>query len=104
MASRKTKATRKKTTTRKPGLTTLRKRIDTIDHELVALMNQRADVAREIGHIKSASGELTYDPSREELVLDRVAEANEGPLADDSLKSIFRELISGSRAINSTYG
>ena len=99
MASRKTKATRKKATTRKPGLTTLRKRIDTIDHELVALMNQRADVAREIGHIKSASGELTYDPSREELVLDRVAEANEGPLADDSLKSIFRELISGSRAI-----
>ena len=99
MASRQTKASRKKTTKRKPGLTTLRKRIDTIDHELVALMNQRADVAREIGHIKSASGELTYDPSREELVLDRVAEANKGPLADDSLKSIFRELISGSRAI-----
>ena len=84
---------------KKPGLTTLRKRIDTIDQELVSLMNQRADVARDIGHLKSASGELTYDPSREELVLDRVAEANEGPLADDSLKSIFRELISGSRAI-----
>lgn len=99
MASRKTKVARKKTTKRKPGLTTLRKRIDTIDHELVALMNQRAEVAREIGHLKSASGELTYDPSREELVLDRVADANEGPLADDSIKSIFRELISGSRAI-----
>ncbi len=99
MASRSSKSPRKKTTKRKPGLATLRKRIDTIDHELVELMNKRADVAREIGHIKSASGEVTYDPSREELVLDRVADANEGPLADDSLKSIFRELISGSRAI-----
>ena len=68
MASPSSKSSRKKTTKRKPGLTTLRKQIDTIDHELVALMNQRAEVAREIGHIKSASGEVTYDPSREELV------------------------------------
>ena len=98
MASRKTKVARKKTTKRKPGLTTLRKRIDTIDHELVALMNQRAEVAREIGHLKSASGELTYDPSREELVLDRVADANEGTCRRQH-QIHFRELISGSRAI-----
>ncbi|MBT6642515.1 MAG: prephenate dehydratase, partial [Planctomycetaceae bacterium] len=44
MASRSSKAPRKKTTKRKPGLATLRKRIDTIDHELVELMNKRADV------------------------------------------------------------
>jgi len=90
---------RKKTAAKKSGLTGLRSQIDTIDRELVALMNQRAEVARQIGHLKAASGELTYDPSREELVLDRVAAANDGPLADDSLKAIFRELISGSRAI-----
>ena len=90
---------RKKTATKRPGLAGLRSQIDRIDRELVDLMNQRAEVARQIGHLKAASGELTYDPSREELVLDRVAAANGGPLADDSLKAIFRELISGSRAI-----
>ncbi len=90
---------RKKATAKRPGLSKLRSEIDKIDRELVGLMNQRAEVAREIGHLKAASGELTYDPSREELVLDRVADANAGPLADDSLKAIFRELISGSRAI-----
>ena len=90
---------RRKKTAKKAGLQGLRTRIDAIDRDLVALMNQRAEVARQIGHLKAASGELTYDPSREELVLDRVASANDGPLADDSLKAIFRELISGSRAI-----
>ena len=68
---------RKKTAAKKSGLTGLRSQIDTIDRELVALMNQRAEVARQIGHLKAASGELTYDPSREELVLDRVAAVGE---------------------------
>lgn len=84
---------------RKPSLATLRAQIDTIDRGLVELMNERAEVAREIGHLKQSSGQQTYDPSREEMVLDRVAAANEGPLSDHSLKAIFRELISGSRAI-----
>ncbi|MDA0254104.1 MAG: prephenate dehydratase [Planctomycetota bacterium] len=84
---------------RKPGLAGLRSKIDKIDRSLVALMNERAEVAREIGHLKHSSGQETYDPSREELVLGRVAAANHGPLSDHSLKAIFRELISGSRAI-----
>jgi chorismate mutase / prephenate dehydratase len=81
------------------GLAALRTKIDKIDHDLVALMNARAEVARQIGHIKSTDGQATYDPAREEMVLDRVAASNTGPLSDDSLKAIYRELISGSRAI-----
>jgi chorismate mutase/prephenate dehydratase len=81
------------------GLATLRTRIDALDRQIVALMNQRADVARQIGLLKQSTGSATYDPSREEAVLERVAAANEGPLADDSVKAIWRELISGSRAI-----
>jgi chorismate mutase/prephenate dehydratase len=100
-SSRRGQAGAKASTARSksPGLGPLRSQIDSIDRQLVALMNERAEVARQIGHLKKSSGELTYDPSREETVLDRVAAANAGPLSDDSLKAIWRELISGSRAI-----
>jgi chorismate mutase/prephenate dehydratase len=84
---------------RQPGLAGLRTQIDRIDRELVGLMNQRADLARQIGSVKQSAGQETYDPAREEMVLERVAASNEGPLSDDSLKAIYRELISGSRAI-----
>jgi len=84
---------------RSGSLTGLRSQIDRIDRELVSLMNQRAEVARQIGHLKRSEGQATYDPSREELVLERVAAANGGPLSAECLKAIWRELISGSRAI-----
>ena len=77
----------------------LRQEIDRLDRELVAVMNRRAECAREIGHIKQSHNQQTYDPSREEMVLGRVAEANAGPLSDESVKAVFREIISGSRAI-----
>ncbi|NBT14442.1 MAG: prephenate dehydratase, partial [Planctomycetia bacterium] len=85
---------------RKPaGLAALRAQIDRIDRELVERMNERARLAGQIGHVKASNGQQTYDPSREEMVLERVAASNAGPLSDESLKSVFRELISGSRAI-----
>jgi len=84
---------------RPAGLAALRAQIDTLDRQLVGLMNQRAEVARQIGHLKQSAGSAAYDPSREETVLERVAAANEGPLSSESLKAIWRELISGSRAI-----
>jgi chorismate mutase/prephenate dehydratase len=82
-----------------PGLAALRAEIDRIDRELVGLMNARAEVARQIGHLKKSSGQETYDPSREEMVLERVTATSQGPLSADSLKAVYRELISGSRAI-----
>ncbi len=84
---------------RRPTLAQLRSKIDKLDRQLVGLMNDRAEVARQIGHVKQSTGQVTYDPSREETVLERVASSNEGPLSDESLKAVFRELISGSRAI-----
>ncbi|NBW97590.1 MAG: prephenate dehydratase [Planctomycetia bacterium] len=81
------------------GLAALRAQIDRIDRELVEQMNERATLAGQIGKIKQSNGQQTYDPSREEMVLERVAASNAGPLSGESLKSVFRELISGSRAI-----
>ncbi|RLS83460.1 MAG: prephenate dehydratase [Planctomycetota bacterium] len=84
---------------KKPALSTLRSHIDKLDRQLVGLMNERAEIARQIGHVKQSTGQQTYDPSREETVLERVASANDGPLSNESVKAVFRELISGSRAI-----
>jgi chorismate mutase/prephenate dehydratase len=84
---------------RPTGLVALRSQIDRIDRDLVGLVNERAELARQIGHLKQTSGQVTYDPSREEMVLERVTASSKGPLSNESLKAIWRELISGSRAI-----
>lgn len=77
----------------------LRAKIDRLDRDLVALMNERAKLAHEIGKIKDANGQQCYDPVREEEVLSRVVELSHGPLPGPAVRSIFRELISGSRAL-----
>ncbi len=82
-----------------PTLAGLRNQIDHIDRELVALMNQRAKLAHQIGQVKDLSGQVAYDPAREEEVLTRAAGFNKGPLPESSLRAVFRELISGSRAL-----
>jgi chorismate mutase/prephenate dehydratase len=62
-------------------------------------MNQRAEIAHQIGQLKNQSGMQCYSPTREEEVLARVAKANAGPLDVRCIRAVFRELISGSRAV-----
>jgi chorismate mutase/prephenate dehydratase len=88
-----------RTPPRGPTIPTLRGKIDRIDRDLVALMNERAKLAHQIGKVKEANGQGCYDPAREEEILARVAEMSRGPLSSQSLRNIFRELISGSRAL-----
>ncbi len=74
----------------------LRKQIDTIDEKLVELVNQRAQVAAEIGKLKQAGHEPIYVPHREKAVLDKIAALNQGPLPNKAMHAIWRELMSGS--------
>jgi chorismate mutase/prephenate dehydratase len=74
----------------------LRGRIDALDEEIVRLVNERARAAAEIGRIKRQTGDATYAPARERAVLDRVLAANGGPLRNDTILAIYRELMSGS--------
>jgi chorismate mutase/prephenate dehydratase len=74
----------------------LRKQIDTIDEELVALLNRRAEVVVEVGRLKSGSGAPIYAPDREKAILEKIRKANKGPLKDKTLLAIYRELMSGS--------
>jgi chorismate mutase / prephenate dehydratase len=91
-----------KTGARPTTLAGLRAKIDRIDRELVSLMNERAKLAHQIGKVKEVNGQQAYDPVREEEVLTRVRESNRGPLANCCLNGVFRELISGSRALEKT--
>ncbi len=77
------------------GLDELRKTIDELDAEIVRLINERARVARQVGELKSESHSDVYVPSRERAVYDHVAELNQGPLSDDVMMAVYREIISG---------
>ena len=78
---------------------TLRGQIDKLDVQLLKLMNERAELAVEIGKIKDAEGDKVFAPEREEEVLDRILSENKGPLDNRALRAVFRELMSGSRAV-----
>ncbi len=99
MAKAKTNEKGVKPSGKLPTVAGLRNKIDRVDRQLVLLMNQRAKLAHRIGQIKNTVGQETYDPAREEEVLGRVATFNKGPLSSCSLRAVFRELISGSRAL-----
>jgi len=80
-------------------LTALRAQIDALDVKLVALINERARIAVQIGRLKAQSGDKPYAPSREIQVYQRVAKLNQGPLPNDAFRSIYREIMSATIAI-----
>lgn len=77
----------------------LRDRIDAIDAQLLSLLNQRATVAQEVGHVKAETQAPVFRPEREAQVLARVANSNPGPLPSADLQGIFREIMSACRAL-----
>ena len=82
-------------------LAELRNQIDTIDQQILQLINQRALLAEEVAKTKIASGEEScfYRPDREALVLRRIQDLNPGPLSDDTAARFFRELMSACLAL-----
>ena len=83
----------------KNTLESLRDEIDEIDSQIVRLLNQRVQAAVEIGRIKDQLGVDPYDPAREEQVFEKLRAINEGPMQGDSLRTIYREVISASIAL-----
>src|SRR5260370_41575466 len=80
----------------------LRERIDALDAQLIALLNQRAAVALEVGEVKKHFNAPVFRPEREMQVIARLQEMSEGPLGGDHISSIWREIMSASRALEQT--
>src|SRR5437763_3037362 len=77
----------------------LRTQIDKLDLQILKLVNERAGVAAEIGKLKNDQSSEVFSPAREEEVLQNVLEANKGPLDPQTVRAVFREIMSGSRAL-----
>lgn len=77
----------------------LREKIDQIDKEVLALLNERVRTAAEIGQVKRSQGAPIYVASREEQVLSKLSELNQGPLRDEAIRAIYREIMSAAIAL-----
>lgn len=83
-----------------PELRRLRRRIDALDRRIVRLLNDRADLAREVGRAKTAANHRgVRDPEREREVLLRVSMANEGPMPQADLLAVYRRLFAVARSL-----
>ncbi len=76
----------------------LRKQINELDAHIVKLLNERTQVALEIGRLKENQDAPTFAPHREEEVFARVKGMNQGPLPPSSIEAIYREIVSACRA------
>jgi chorismate mutase/prephenate dehydratase len=83
------------------SLGNLRSDLERLDHEILDLLNHRALLAEEIGRLKAKSEQPVYDPQREADVVEWAVESNLGPLRDEAVAAVFRELVSGCRAVQS---
>jgi chorismate mutase/prephenate dehydratase len=81
------------------SLSELRSSIDAVDRELLALLNRRAAFANEVGEIKRAEGSPVFRPEREAQVINGLQAANPGPLKEDNVAHIWREIMSACRAL-----
>ncbi len=79
-----------------------RKAIDKLDAHIVRLLNGRTRHVLAIGDIKLAAGEEIYAPHRERAVFERVCESNAGPMTDEQLRAIYREIMSSALALEKT--
>ena len=75
----------------------LRQEIDDIDHQLLRLLNERADLAVKVGRAKKQSNLAITNKERESAVLERLTKDNPGPLADEDISTIFRFIIRSCR-------
>ncbi len=79
------------------ALAAVRDEIDTIDRQLIDLLNRRAAASVEVARIKREGAVTTYVPSREQEVLNHILAANTGPLTEAHVRAIYSEIFSASR-------
>ena len=82
-----------------PSLADLRVQIDQLDAQLLTLLNQRANLAEAVGDIKRAEGSPFFRPDRVAQVLEKIQANNPGPLKDQHVASIWREIMSACLAL-----
>lgn len=81
------------------NLDDIRIHIDEIDGKLLDLLSSRADLVHQVGEVKKRDGLQIYAPEREEALLRRLIEMNQGRLPEKSIRAIYREIMSAALAL-----
>lgn len=81
------------------NLSHLRTKIDELDKKIISLLNERTDLALEVGKIKAENGVEVYAPERESQIYQKIERETKGPLPKEALKAIYREIMSAALAI-----
>ncbi len=77
----------------------LREKIESVDREILRLLNTRAEIVFEVGKIKSKENLNFYDPKRESEILNRLALQNQGLFPSHAVSAVFHEIISACRSL-----
>ena len=85
--------------TQSDALAGLRVQIDSLDQQLLSLLNQRALVAEQVGEIKRAEGSPFFRPDRVTQVIEKIQANNQGPLLNQHVASVWREIMSACLAL-----
>ncbi|MFT5906040.1 MAG: chorismate mutase/prephenate dehydratase [Cryomorphaceae bacterium] len=80
-------------------LNDIRKKIDSIDSQLLNLLAQRVDCVHTVGEIKKKEGLQIYAPEREELLLQKLVTMSDGKIPEKSVRAIYREIMSCALAL-----
>ena len=83
------------------SLADLRVRIDSLDQQLIELLNQRAHVAELVGEVKKREGTPFFRPDRVAQVIEKMQKSNGGPLKGNHVAAIWREIMSACLALES---
>jgi chorismate mutase / prephenate dehydratase len=78
---------------RDPVIRELREQIAAADRELLDAVNRRVDLVRRLKEHKSSRGLEFVDRAQEERLVDRLVQANRGPLSDDGVRDLYRTLL-----------
>jgi chorismate mutase/prephenate dehydratase len=81
-------------------LLSLRDKIDALDLQIMEKISQRADCAKQVAQVKKSQGDTVYyRPEREAQVLRHIMEANKGPLDNEDMARLFRQIMSACLAL-----
>jgi chorismate mutase/prephenate dehydratase len=77
----------------------LRRKIEGVDEQILHLLNERAEIVKEVGKVKTEINMEAYVPTREEEILHRLGQKNSGPFPQRAVSPVFREIISACRSL-----
>ena len=85
------------------GLDALRDRLDIIDERILSLLSERAEVIMQVADFKRHHNIPIYVPEREVSIIERLRTANPGPLPDDTVERIYRNILEEMRKFESEH-